>query len=61
MKVQLTSYLASDLGLTIYLLPETDIELELLKGFGRHGAKPYCQDGQLRIEWKFEGKQNGES
>lgn len=52
MKTDLHIFLAAENGVTLVCLPETPIETELLKGFGRHGVVKY-DDGQLRIVWDF--------
>jgi len=56
MKVSLTTYLAAQNGITLKVLPDTEIELELLKGFGLHGQVAF-EDGELRISFRFEDKE----
>ena len=56
MKVDLTTYLAAENGITLKCLPESNIELSLLKGFGKHG-RITCEDGELRIYWDFKKEQ----
>jgi hypothetical protein len=55
MKVELTTFLSAANGITLVCLPETQIESDLIKGFGRHG-QVRCGDGKLKIEWDFREK-----
>lgn len=52
MKIKLITFMHSENGQQLKLLPENEIERELLIGFGKHG-KLYFQDDGLRIEWPF--------
>ena len=52
MKVELVTFVAKENGISIQLLPENDIERQLLIGFGKHGTL-YFQDRSLRIDWDF--------
>jgi len=58
MKVSLTTYLAPGNGATLKLLPETEVELELLKGFGKHGSVEF-EDNELRIYYIFADTEKG--
>jgi len=53
MKTDLCTYLSAAHGVTLICVPETSIERELLRGFGRFG-KVYFRDNELRIEYRFE-------
>ena len=59
MKIELVTYMASENGITIRLLPDNDVEYELLKGFGRHAEKCVFEDGELRIAWRFKQAERG--
>ena len=52
MKIELQTYMHKQNGVTLYLLPDNEIERELLKGFAKHGEL-VMQDGKLQIRWDF--------
>ena len=56
MKIKLTTFLAAQCGISLKLLPENDIERELLMGFARHCEVGF-QDGELRLNWDFKEKE----
>jgi hypothetical protein len=52
MKIELVTFLARENGLTLRLVPDNEIERELLKGFVAHGKLEFA-DGHMRIEWSL--------
>lgn len=58
MKLELVSYVDSENGLSLVILPENEIEQQLLRAFGRqrHGVLEQL-NGELRIVWKRCGQE----
>lgn len=57
MKVDLHTFLSAQNGITLVCIPETQVEMALIKGFGLHGTVK-CEDGQLRIQWDFKERKD---
>lgn len=61
MKAKLVTYEHAENGVSLFVVPETDEERELLRGLWKHGTLTKCngvadQSGEgFAVTWKFNG------
>ncbi len=66
MKVKLATFVHCDNGLSLFLVPESDIERQLLQGFFKHGSLEKCNgiaddsEQGFCIQWRCKGASTAE-